>query len=227
MLAGELKDPRLAVPLIVTEVRVVAGHADRARFRAARRHDDEPSGRAALDGIEGGVEATSATNWSSGCRLRRAPEVMFILDQSEEYRPPHRRTAAKVITRRNRSGTRCPGNWPARIRRYECQSDACHERHNLRRSTEFLSSTSRAEKRRTTWWNPCAGWSDSARSAIWARSIRWRPACWCWRSAAPRALRDFTPAGESVTRCAVRFGFATDTYDADGEALGPDSAPVA
>jgi len=26
--------------------------------------------------------------------------------------------------------------------------------------------------------------------------------------------------------CAVRFGFATDTYDADGEALGPDSAPV-
>ena len=26
--------------------------------------------------------------------------------------------------------------------------------------------------------------------------------------------------------CAVRFGFATDTYDADGEALGADSAPV-
>jgi tRNA pseudouridine55 synthase len=26
--------------------------------------------------------------------------------------------------------------------------------------------------------------------------------------------------------CAVRFGFATDTYDADGEALGPDSMPV-
>jgi tRNA pseudouridine55 synthase len=25
--------------------------------------------------------------------------------------------------------------------------------------------------------------------------------------------------------CAVRFGFATDTYDADGEPLGPDSAP--
>src|ERR1700735_2755554 len=25
--------------------------------------------------------------------------------------------------------------------------------------------------------------------------------------------------------CAVRFGFATDTYDADGQALGPDSAP--
>src|SRR5271156_243508 len=26
--------------------------------------------------------------------------------------------------------------------------------------------------------------------------------------------------------CAVRFGFATDTYDADGEAAGPDAAPL-
>src|ERR1700678_4355141 len=26
--------------------------------------------------------------------------------------------------------------------------------------------------------------------------------------------------------CAIRFGFATDTYDADGEALGADAAPV-
>src|SRR5487761_948417 len=26
--------------------------------------------------------------------------------------------------------------------------------------------------------------------------------------------------------CAVRFGFATNTYDADGEALGPDTAPA-
>jgi tRNA pseudouridine55 synthase len=26
--------------------------------------------------------------------------------------------------------------------------------------------------------------------------------------------------------CAMRFGFATDTYDADGEPLGPDSAPT-
>src|SRR5579872_4990286 len=26
--------------------------------------------------------------------------------------------------------------------------------------------------------------------------------------------------------CAVRFGFATDTYDADGQALGPDQAPA-
>lgn len=26
--------------------------------------------------------------------------------------------------------------------------------------------------------------------------------------------------------CAIRFGFSTDTYDADGEAVGPDSAPA-
>src|SRR5579863_6387240 len=26
--------------------------------------------------------------------------------------------------------------------------------------------------------------------------------------------------------CAVRFGFSTDTYDADGEAAGPDTAPT-
>src|SRR5579864_3141824 len=26
--------------------------------------------------------------------------------------------------------------------------------------------------------------------------------------------------------CAIRFGFETDTYDADGEATGPDQAPV-
>src|SRR5271156_2226183 len=26
--------------------------------------------------------------------------------------------------------------------------------------------------------------------------------------------------------CAVRFGFSTDTFDADGEPLGPDSAPA-
>src|ERR1700739_3131205 len=27
-------------------------------------------------------------------------------------------------------------------------------------------------------------------------------------------------------RCAVRFGFATDTFDADGEAVRPDTAPA-
>ena len=60
------------------------------------------------------------------------------------------------------------------------------------------------EKLRTTWSNPCAGWSVSGRSGISARSIRWRPAFWCSRSGAPRGSRASTPDAASVTpaRCA-------------------------
>ena len=42
---------------------------------------------------------------------------------------------------------------------------------------------------------------------------------------ATRLARFYTGRRKRYT-CAVRFGFATDTYDADGEALGPDSAPA-
>jgi tRNA pseudouridine55 synthase len=42
---------------------------------------------------------------------------------------------------------------------------------------------------------------------------------------ATRLARFYTGRRKRYT-CAVRFGFATDTYDADGEPLGPDSAPV-
>jgi tRNA pseudouridine55 synthase len=42
---------------------------------------------------------------------------------------------------------------------------------------------------------------------------------------ATRLARFYTGRRKRYT-CAVRFGFATDTYDADGEALGPDQAPV-
>jgi tRNA pseudouridine55 synthase len=41
---------------------------------------------------------------------------------------------------------------------------------------------------------------------------------------ATRLARFYTGRRKRYT-CAVRFGFATDTYDADGEALGPDTAP--
>ena len=41
---------------------------------------------------------------------------------------------------------------------------------------------------------------------------------------ATRLMR-FYPSRRKRYTCAARFGFATDTYDADGEALGPDSAP--
>ena len=41
---------------------------------------------------------------------------------------------------------------------------------------------------------------------------------------ATRLMRFYSSRRKRYT-CAARFGFATDTYDADGEALGPDSAP--
>jgi tRNA pseudouridine55 synthase len=42
---------------------------------------------------------------------------------------------------------------------------------------------------------------------------------------ATRLARFYTGRRKRYT-CAVRFGFETDTYDADGEALGPDKAPL-
>jgi tRNA pseudouridine55 synthase len=42
---------------------------------------------------------------------------------------------------------------------------------------------------------------------------------------ATRLARFYTGRRKRYT-CAVRFGFETDTYDADGEALGPDKAPI-
>src|SRR6202795_5001450 len=42
---------------------------------------------------------------------------------------------------------------------------------------------------------------------------------------APRLPRFYTGRRKRYP-CAVRFGFETDTYDADGEALGPDAAPA-
>ena len=67
--------------------------------------------------------------------------------------------------------------------------------------------------------------SASARSAISARSIRSPPGYWCCCSAAPRASRNFSGRRKRY-RSTFRFGFATDTYDADGAALGPDAAPA-
>ena len=42
---------------------------------------------------------------------------------------------------------------------------------------------------------------------------------------ATRLARFYTGRRKRYT-CAVRFGFATDTYDADGEPLGPDTSPA-
>jgi ribosome-binding factor A len=82
MLAGELKDPRLAGLATVTEVRVSPD------LKQARVHvsvvGDEAEKAAVLKGL------TAAAGFirhelSERLQMRRAPEVAFVLDRSEEY----------------------------------------------------------------------------------------------------------------------------------------------
>jgi ribosome-binding factor A len=82
MLAGELKDPRLANAINVTEVRVTPGlkHV-RVYVEILGSEDDR---QATLDGL------TAASGFIrhelvERLRLRRAPEIFFIPDRSEEY----------------------------------------------------------------------------------------------------------------------------------------------
>ena len=117
MLAGELKDPRLALPLSVTEVRVAPG------MRAVRvfvelQGDDAEARTKALAGLKAAVGFVRH-ELVERLRLRRAPEIIFIADESEGS------TASistiyceKSTTRRNRSGLP-PRISPARIRRYD------------------------------------------------------------------------------------------------------------
>jgi ribosome-binding factor A len=82
MLAGELKDPRLAVPLTVTEVRLTP---DLRTVRVFVRLDAEQEERAAaLEGLKAAVGFVRH-ELIERLQLRRAPEVIFVLDESEEY----------------------------------------------------------------------------------------------------------------------------------------------
>src|SRR5271169_2551618 len=82
MLAGELKDPRLALPLIVTEVRVGAGMR---KMRVYVQLEGNAAERAeALKGLKAAAgyvrhELVERLN------LRRAPEIIFVADDSKEY----------------------------------------------------------------------------------------------------------------------------------------------
>jgi ribosome-binding factor A len=82
MLAGELKDPRLACPVNVTEVRVTP---DMRTVRVFVQLEGEESERtAALEGLKA---ATGFVRHElvERLQLRRAPDVHFLIDQSEEY----------------------------------------------------------------------------------------------------------------------------------------------
>jgi ribosome-binding factor A len=82
MLAGELKDPRLAVLATVTEVRLSPDMKQaRVYVNVAGTEDEQTS---ALEGL------TAASGFirheiSERMQLRRTPELFFILDRSEEY----------------------------------------------------------------------------------------------------------------------------------------------
>jgi ribosome-binding factor A len=82
MLAGELKDPRLAGLATVTEVRVTPDLKRARVFVSVLGTEAEQA--AMMEGL------TAASGFirhelSERLQMRRAPEVSFVLDHSEEY----------------------------------------------------------------------------------------------------------------------------------------------
>ena len=82
MLAGELKDPRLASAMNVTEVRVTPDLKNVRVYVEILGSDEER--KETLKGLSAAAgfvrhEVTERLH------LRRAPEIMFIPDRSEEY----------------------------------------------------------------------------------------------------------------------------------------------
>jgi len=79
MLAGELRDPRLAGPLRVTEVTVTPDLKHARIFLAAFGTDEERQGvRAGLEAAMGFIRSELAQRLD----LRRAPEIHFVVDAS-------------------------------------------------------------------------------------------------------------------------------------------------
>lgn len=82
MLAGELKDPRLALPLCVTEVRLGGGMRKVRVF--VKLEGDETERATALKGLKA-ASGYVRHELVERLRLRRAPDIIFVPDQSEEY----------------------------------------------------------------------------------------------------------------------------------------------
>ena len=82
MLAGELKDPRLALPLHVMEVRVGPGMRQVRVYVQLQGSEEERA--AALDGLRAAA-GFIRHELVERLQLRRAPEILFVVDQSEEY----------------------------------------------------------------------------------------------------------------------------------------------
>jgi ribosome-binding factor A len=82
MLAGELKDPRLEAAVTVSEVRMVNGLKLVRVFVSVR--GDEAEDKRVLAGLNA-ASGFIRHELASRLRLRRAPELLFVIDRSEEY----------------------------------------------------------------------------------------------------------------------------------------------
>ncbi len=82
MLAGELKDPRLALPVSVTEVRITPDMQTVRVFVQIEGTEEEIA--SALKGLKAAAGFVRH-ELVERLRLRRAPEVHFMIDKSEEY----------------------------------------------------------------------------------------------------------------------------------------------
>ena len=82
MLAGELKDPRLAGLATVTEVRVTPDLKQaRIYVSVLGTHAEQASTVKGLSAAAGFIRH----ELSERLQLRRAPEITFVLDRSAEY----------------------------------------------------------------------------------------------------------------------------------------------
>jgi len=82
MLAGELKDPRLAGSVQVTEVRVTPDLHTVRVFVQLEGNEEERA--AAAQGLKAAASYVRH-ELVERLQLRRAPEVLFVPDESEEY----------------------------------------------------------------------------------------------------------------------------------------------
>lgn len=82
MLAGELKDPRLAGLVTVTEVRVSADLKQARIFVCVLGSSAEQA--STLNGLAAAA-GYIRHELTERLQLRRGPEIHFLLDQSEEY----------------------------------------------------------------------------------------------------------------------------------------------
>lgn len=82
MLAGELRDPRLAAAVSVTEVRMTP---DMRTVRVYMQLEgDEDARERAMEGLKA-ASGFVRHELTERLHLRRSPEVVFVPDASEEY----------------------------------------------------------------------------------------------------------------------------------------------